>query len=228
MPEFYLLGCRVFLNSCKNSWVLFWKVVKLLGITFIHLVLLLRFVRSEHHLTRVNFHYCLGKTPLSSLTTALWTVRFSTQVSGPVLALKIVPSQSSHRGAVETYPTRNHEVAGSINPWPRSVGWGSSVAVSCGVDGRRGLDPALLRLWHRPGATALIRPLACEPPYITGAALEKTKKRKDCSFSSFKVINSSHCRKVVHWYSADCLRGIFSRSQTLSLCGCSCSSPPRY
>ena len=36
----------------------------------------------------------------------------------------------------------------------------------------------MLWLWHRPVATAPIRPLVSEPPYATGAALEKTKKKK--------------------------------------------------
>ena len=35
----------------------------------------------------------------------------------------------------------------------------------------------LLWLWCRPTATAPIRPLVWEPPYATGAALEKSKKR---------------------------------------------------
>ena len=39
-------------------------------------------------------------------------------------------------------------------------------------------DPALLWLWHRLAATALIRPLAWEPPYATGAAQEMAKKTK--------------------------------------------------
>ena len=56
--------------------------------------------------------------------------------------------------------------------------YGPSVAVSCGVGHRRGLDPALLWLWRRPVATALTRPLAWEPPYAERAALEKEKKRK--------------------------------------------------
>ena len=47
--------------------------------------------------------------------------------------------------------------------------------MSCGVGRRPGSDPALLRLWHRTVATALIRPLAWEPPYAKGAALEKAK-----------------------------------------------------
>ena len=45
--------------------------------------------------------------------------------------------------------------------------------------GRRcGSDPTLLWLWRRPAATALIRPLAWEPPYAAGAALEKAEKDK--------------------------------------------------
>ena len=35
---------------------------------------------------------------------------------------------------------------------------------------------SLLWLWGRPAALALIRPLAWEPPYAVGAALEKAKK----------------------------------------------------
>ena len=50
--------------------------------------------------------------------------------------------------------------------------------MSFGVGCRHGLDPELLWLWCRPAATALIRPLAWEPPYAMGAALEKTKKKK--------------------------------------------------
>ena len=56
------------------------------------------------------------------------------------------------------------------------MGWGSGVAVSCGVGHRCDLDPLLLWLWCRPAATAPIRPLDWEPPYAAGAALEKPKK----------------------------------------------------
>jgi len=79
-----------------------------------------------------------------------------------------------------TNPTRNHEVAGSV---PALAQWvkGSDVAVSCGVGCRRGSDPALLWLWCRPVARAPIGPLAWEPPYAEGAALEKAKrKKKNC------------------------------------------------
>ena len=58
------------------------------------------------------------------------------------------------------------------------MGGGSSVAVSCGIDHRCGLDPALLWLWRRLVATALIGPLAWEPPYAMGVVLEIPKKKK--------------------------------------------------
>ena len=74
-----------------------------------------------------------------------------------------------------TNPTRNHEVSGST-PGLAQLGYGSGVTVTCGVGHRRGSDPALPCLWHRPAATAPIRPLAWEPPHAEGAALEKTKK----------------------------------------------------
>ena len=47
--------------------------------------------------------------------------------------------------------------------------------MSCGVGRRRGSGPTLPWLWHRPVATAPVRPLAWVPPYAAGAALEKTK-----------------------------------------------------
>ena len=51
--------------------------------------------------------------------------------------------------------TRNHEVTGSI---PGLAQWIN--------------DLVLLWLWCRPVATAPIRPLAWEPPYASGVALE--------------------------------------------------------
>ena len=41
---------------------------------------------------------------------------------------------------------------------------------------RRGSDLALLWLW--PAATALIRPLAWEPPYAMAVALKRQKQNK--------------------------------------------------
>ena len=65
--------------------------------------------------------------------------------------------------------------------------------MSCGVGCRCGSDLSLLWLWSRLAATALIRPLAWEPPYATGAALEKAKrqtkqnKTKQKNFQQTKV-----------------------------------------
>ena len=60
-----------------------------------------------------------------------------------------------------TNPTRNRDVAGLIPGLAQWVG-----------------DPALLWPWCRLTATAPIRPLAWEPPYAAGPALEKTKRQK--------------------------------------------------
>lgn len=50
--------------------------------------------------------------------------------------------------------------------------------MSCGVDRRRSSNPMLQWLWRRPAATAPSGPLAWEPPYAVGVALEKTKRQK--------------------------------------------------
>ena len=60
--------------------------------------------------------------------------------------------RSSRPGTVEMNPARNDEVAGSI---PGLAQWVKDL-VSCGVGGRRGSDLALLWLWCRLTAAALI------------------------------------------------------------------------
>ena len=67
---------------------------------------------------------------------------------------------------------------GRFNPWPRSVGWGSGVAMHCGVDFRCSLDPTLLWLWCRLAAAAPTGPPAWEPPHAAGAALKRSKTNK--------------------------------------------------
>ena len=51
--------------------------------------------------------------------------------------------------------------------------------MSCGVGHRCGSDLSLLWLWCRLAATALIGPLAWEPPYAANAAPKKQKKDKE-------------------------------------------------
>ena len=50
--------------------------------------------------------------------------------------------------------------------------------MSCGVGCRQGSDPTLLWLWCRLVATALIQPLAWEPPYAACAALKDQRGEK--------------------------------------------------
>ena len=51
-------------------------------------------------------------------------------------------------------------------------------AVATGLRHRHSSDLAWLWLWHRPAATAPIRPLAWERSYISGAVQEMAKRQK--------------------------------------------------
>ena len=66
--------------------------------------------------------------------------------------------------------------------------------MGCGVGHRQGLDPVLLWLWCWPVATAFIRPAAWVPPHAAGAALEKTKKRKEKKKLQANVIDEHGCK----------------------------------
>ena len=48
-----------------------------------------------------------------------------------------------------------------------------------GMGHRSSLDPGLLWLWFRPGAVALIQPLAWELPCAALAALRKKERKKE-------------------------------------------------
>ena len=51
--------------------------------------------------------------------------------------------------------------------------------MSCGIGCRRSSDPALLWLWHRPAATALIRPPSRGTSIWRGCGPRKDKKKKE-------------------------------------------------
>ena len=63
------------------------------------------------------------------------------------------------------------------------------VLTSCGVGCRGGSDVVFLWLGCRLAATALIRPLAWEPPYASGAAVEKAKRQKNGGRQKVKTVN---------------------------------------
>ena len=63
--------------------------------------------------------------------------------------------------------------------------------MSCGIGCRCGSNPAWLWLWRRPAAIASIGPLAWEPPYAAGPALEKAKKTKKKKKKEAPIMKSS-------------------------------------
>ena len=79
-----------------------------------------------------------------------------------------------------------HEDTGLI---PGLAHW---LRIQHGVGHRQGSDLALLWLWCRPVPTALIRPLAWEPPYASGTAL-KSKKTKT------KTNKTKQNKKLLKW-----------------------------
>ena len=75
--------------------------------------------------------------------------------------------------------------------------------MSYGIGRRCGSDPEFLWLWCRWVATALIRPLAWEPPYAEGVALKSKRKKKKkmepwfemrCSVNKYLVLLSPGSR----------------------------------
>ena len=87
-----------------------------------------------------------------------------------------------------------------FNPWPRSVGWGSSIAMSCGAGRRCSSDLVLLWLWRRLTTVAPIRPLAWEPPCAAGMALKKKKSEWTCTTGwevDFHIYNYIHSPKQI-------------------------------
>jgi len=54
----------------------------------------------------------------------------------------------------------------------------------------------LLWLWHRPVAIAPITPLACEPPYAEGTALEKAKRQKKLEVGEVREFRGTNLELV--------------------------------
>ena len=77
--------------------------------------------------------------------------------------------------------------------WVQSLallsGLGIRVAMSCGVGGRHGSDPALLWLWRRPAAVALIQPLALELPYAEGTILKKRTAHSEMVYDEKNLVS---------------------------------------
>ena len=72
---------------------------------------------------------------------------------------------------------------------------------------RVGSDLALLWLWHRPAAGALVRPLAWELPYAVGLALKRQKRKK--TKKNLPKVTSLHCSEEI--------QSLISVAHTLSL-----------
>ena len=84
-------------------------------------------------------------------------------------------------------------------PWPCSVGWGSGIAVSCGVGRKLGSNPTLLWMWLWPAATAPIQSLPWEPPYDRGVALKIQKKKTPKKTQENKTKHHTHKKMESEW-----------------------------
>ena len=72
--------------------------------------------------------------------------------------------------------------------------------MSCGVGCIHGTDRALLWLWCRLVATALIRPLAWEPPCAVGVALKKDQKKKKKKKKKKEKENPKYGKDYTHLF----------------------------
>ena len=80
--------------------------------------------------------------------------------------------RSSCHASMVTNPISIHEDTGSVSGLTQWVRHCCELGVGC----RHGLDPALLWLWHRPAAIALIRPPSLGTSICHGCSPKKPKK----------------------------------------------------
>ena len=101
------------------------------------------------------------------------------------------------------------------------------IAVNCGVDHRHGFDPALLWLWCRLVATALIRPLAWEPPCAMSVP-PPPKKGSSNSLYFLSPCLTNSCPYILSFLPS-CLWRVWGVGSPLPVC-CSasrlCPNPP--
>ena len=76
-------------------------------------------------------------------------------------------------------------LVGFIPAEPQWEHQGCSLEASCSVSHRCSLEPALLWLWCRLAAAALIRPLTWELALAAGVSIKRKRKRKKRVFVNF-------------------------------------------
>ena len=144
--------------------------------------------RKYHHCIKCTKYRCLWKQKARVLS---WTQDVTYDSVYMLWFIKKKHSWSSCRGSVETNLTSIHEDIGSI---PGLAHW-VSIAMSCGVGRRRGLELVLLWLWlwSRPAATVLIGLVAWEPSYAVGVTLKRQKKKKKILMRAGGKHTLMHC-----------------------------------
>ena len=111
----------------------------------------------------------MNSTAVLVVFKVFWSLLFN------ALTFKHCNYESSHPGSVEMNPTRSHELADLI---PGLIQWiWRCCALRCRSQTR--LRSGVAVAVCRPVATAPVGPLAWEPPYVSGVALQR-KKNGDC------------------------------------------------